>query len=1299
MTLRLTGHRFLSSFLLPVALMVTGIGMGMAAEKESPVQAVKIISADVQHQTTTILVDTADLAEKSEQSSSCSVLVALPPSASSFQIEALGGQVSVPDGIMHMRGQPVIKAIIEGVTSPTVTINVAHNGDWATEQTAPERLFSPAINAALGATYPEDPAAGASVSSGSYVIIYAPAFQNAIQPLVDWKMRKGLHVQTVSTSITGATTAGIKAWIQDAYDSGEFPPEYILLAGDVDEIPTYSFHGNPSDVPYVQLEGEDWLPDAMIGRLPGDNLAQLETMVNKIVNYERTPYMTDPAWFTNAIGVAGQYASSTPLHTIRYCMDQLESIGFAPADTATYIPPPTHYGNFIVSGPQNEGGGAPPWGIVSGMGADHIKNAIDAGSSMVVYRGWAYGTQGWDPPTYKATDIGSLDNGARLPVVMSFVCLTGDYTYDQPCFGEAFIREGTPTEPIGGAIAFIGNGEHWSHTRYNDAMAMSFFERIVDDNITDLGTLMNAGKMRFMDFFPHEMNADEFEEESVEFYFHIYNLLGDPELNFWKQEPIMLSVVKPESVIPGENSLSLHVYREDEITAVAHARVGVIQDGQLIGCAFTNELGAVTVPLSGIASGSLVEITVTGSGLHPLETTIAPNTALAFLSVSEMTVDDGASGGTGNADGKINPGETLSLTPVFTNAGSETSPVGNVQMSILSGNAVIVSSASTVASLAPGASVAAGTPLSIQLADNARDGEIISVGFDVSHGENHDLTSWTFQVNAPQLAVLTITLADGSQPVPGQSNDLILTLQNIGSASTTGGEISLELVAGADNNLTGNDAVFGAVAPGATVVSQEGISLEIASSTATGTNLSFNMATVFSENSTASSTCALVVGPVDVSTVVGPDDYGYYAYDSADYDYPANRPLYQWLEISTAFDGPGTAIELIQSDNFALDLIVELPFDSFQYYGQEFSEIRISENGWIAFDTAPFFNFYNWAIPTTHGNGALVAPFWDNLNPYIDPVNPQPGPNGVLRDGIYTYHDQANGRFIVEWSRLPHYKPEILGLQTFQVILLDPAMHGTATGDGEILFMYREVINNDNLRNFATVGIESPDGTDGLQLSYCAINADGMAPIQPGLAVKLTTTAPVRVPYAVDHLSASSAAGITTLNWTVSDPRPVLGWHIDRISNQGKCRLTDQPLDGMQRTFVHQDPLPQDAEGDIRYVLTSLHPYGTTSQPGETTVQSTASLQLALYPAQPNPASGESIIGFALPRDAHASLKVYDLAGRCVRTLLDGAVSSGKEFILWNGRGNGGLPVADGIYFYRLETGGQTLTRKLTFVR
>ena len=68
-------------------------------------------------------------------------------------------------------------------------------------------------------------------------------------------------------------------------------------------------------------------------------------------------------------------------------------------------------------------------------------------------------------------------------------------------------------------------------------MAIAVFERITDDALTDLGSLLNAGKLRFIDYFPGEIDAATHGEESVEFYFHIYNLLGDPELNYWRAAP------------------------------------------------------------------------------------------------------------------------------------------------------------------------------------------------------------------------------------------------------------------------------------------------------------------------------------------------------------------------------------------------------------------------------------------------------------------------------------------------------------------------------------------------------------------------------------------------------------------------------------------------------------------------------------------------------------------------------------------------------------------------------------------
>jgi flagellar hook assembly protein FlgD len=58
-------------------------------------------------------------------------------------------------------------------------------------------------------------------------------------------------------------------------------------------------------------------------------------------------------------------------------------------------------------------------------------------------------------------------------------------------------------------------------------------------------------------------------------------------------------------------------------------------------------------------------------------------------------------------------------------------------------------------------------------------------------------------------------------------------------------------------------------------------------------------------------------------------------------------------------------------------------------------------------------------------------------------------------------------------------------------------------------------------------------------------------------------------------------------------------------------------------------------------------------------------------------------------------LIIYDIAGRCVRRLVDGRSEAGAYEVLWDGRSDGGRSAGAGVYFYRLEVGGARLTRKM----
>jgi FtsP/CotA-like multicopper oxidase with cupredoxin domain len=79
---------------------------------------------------------------------------------------------------------------------------------------------------------------------------------------------------------------------------------------------------------------------------------------------------------------------------------------------------------------------------------------------------------------------------------------------------------------------------------------------------------------------------------------------------------------------------------------------------------------------------------------------------------------------------------------------------------------------------------------------------------------------------------------------------------------------------------------------------------------------------------------------------------------------------------------------------------------------------------------------------------------------------------------------------------------------------------------------------------------------------------------------------------------------------------------------------------------------------------------------------------------RPNPAAGSMEIDFALPRAAHAELRVYDVLGREVRTLADREFAAGRSTITWDGTDDAGRRAPKGIYLYRLRSEAVVLTKR-----
>jgi hypothetical protein len=83
----------------------------------------------------------------------------------------------------------------------------------------------------------------------------------------------------------------------------------------------------------------------------------------------------------------------------------------------------------------------------------------------------------------------------------------------------------------------------------------------------------------------------------------------------------------------------------------------------------------------------------------------------------------------------------------------------------------------------------------------------------------------------------------------------------------------------------------------------------------------------------------------------------------------------------------------------------------------------------------------------------------------------------------------------------------------------------------------------------------------------------------------------------------------------------------------------------------------------------------------------------------PNPFNPVTTIRYTLDRSGPTTLRVYDVRGARVRTLVDGEQGSGPHAIQWDGSDDRGVRLASGVYFCRLETATEARVMKMTVLK
>jgi hypothetical protein len=95
----------------------------------------------------------------------------------------------------------------------------------------------------------------------------------------------------------------------------------------------------------------------------------------------------------------------------------------------------------------------------------------------------------------------------------------------------------------------------------------------------------------------------------------------------------------------------------------------------------------------------------------------------------------------------------------------------------------------------------------------------------------------------------------------------------------------------------------------------------------------------------------------------------------------------------------------------------------------------------------------------------------------------------------------------------------------------------------------------------------------------------------------------------------------------------------------------------------------------------------------------TPTLLFALKQNHPNPFNPSTQIGFSVDKEAHVKLRVYDVSGRLIQTIVNHRLRAGTYLEEWDGRDDNGKQVVSGVYFIQLSAEGKTLTRKSVLLK
>ena len=505
-------------------------------------------------------------------------------------------------------------------------------------------------------------------NSVDYLIITTEAFEPTLEPLARWKTQKGVvsKIELVS-DITqqysvGSVPVKIKNCIIDYQSNNN--TQWVLLAGDVNHVPTQYImvdDGFDYDGDYVCCDSyygdinSDWTStdfdfnaEVYVGRLTANNQIEMQSLVQRILNYEKNPPIG--SWMSHAL-FAGSILQFDQDWDNDGNVDYGECDGNRFNNFVNNTLLPENWTSIFLAQTQGVKGSGNHSDLQ--LNYNNLQSEINKGSSIgtIFAHGnpQQMGIDEWvtdhdedmlfdytaDPYEGGGTpiDVGVRTNlmdtsymdfhpqDDKLGIFYMGSCSVGTFDDSSDCIAEYFLKNAA-IGCVAGSYAVWGEDQWYERDHggwFMEGLGFRFWEQLFQYN--QPGKALALAKADYVSDRNVSLEPREYPGGGNKT-LKQYNLLGDPEVPIWLSIPKQLNISEIEPQNGGTTILNLKVIADDE--PVENATVTYTKNNNLIWIGETNENGTIEVPISQLdITGSI--LTASKIGFVPYQEGLPQN--------------------------------------------------------------------------------------------------------------------------------------------------------------------------------------------------------------------------------------------------------------------------------------------------------------------------------------------------------------------------------------------------------------------------------------------------------------------------------------------------------------------------------------------------------------------------------------------------------------------------------------------------------------------------------------------------